>query len=43
MRVWKKDQLPAIMTGHDIAINAVAGLDTGDVASGSAKPSNFTP
>ncbi|CAE7671494.1 lub1 [Symbiodinium sp. CCMP2456] len=35
VRVWKKDQLPAIMTGHDIAINAVAGLDTGDVASGS--------
>ena len=42
VRVWKGDQLPVIMTGHDIAINAVAGLDTGDVASGSEKPRSFT-
>ncbi|CAJ1366540.1 unnamed protein product, partial [Effrenium voratum] len=35
VRLWEEDAQKAVMSGHEIAVNAVAGLENGDVASGS--------
>ncbi|CAK9056082.1 unnamed protein product, partial [Durusdinium trenchii] len=39
VRLWENQSQKYMMTGHEIAINAVAGLANGDVASGSGDQS----
>eukprot|EP00931_Biecheleriopsis_adriatica_P007268 TRINITY_DN108575_c0_g1_i1.p1 TRINITY_DN108575_c0_g1~~TRINITY_DN108575_c0_g1_i1.p1 ORF type:complete len:654 (-),score=184.84 TRINITY_DN108575_c0_g1_i1:19-1980(-) len=39
VRTWKGETQVAMMAGHDIAVNAIAGLENGDIASGSGDQS----
>eukprot|EP00435_Cladocopium_sp_Y103_P017077 s2879_g4.t1 len=39
VRLWENQSQKSVMAGHDIAVNAVAGLSSGDIVSGSGDQS----